>query len=129
MVILINVDQYLFKISKKISKRYDVIIFVYDLTNNFDHLTIYTSCIWSCDQTLVPQRVLSLHQFYKHFTKKTKSVDGCSWFKFNNLGLALGKTFRFYTSMEIGLKLKVKTFWGLIPTFAEVTTPILNKAN
>ena len=27
----------------------------------------------------------------------------------------------FYTSVTKGLKLKVRKFWGLIPTFAEVT--------
>ena len=45
----------------------------------------------------------------------------CSWFKFNNLGLALGANLKFYTSLSKGLKLKVRKFWGLIPTFVEVT--------
>ena len=44
-----------------------------------------------------------------------------SWFKFNNLGLALGMVLKFDTSVEKGLKLKVRRFWGLIPTFVEVT--------
>ena len=47
--------------------------------------------------------------------------DGCAWFKFHNLGLTVGMTLAFYTSVEKGLKLKVKKFWGLIPTFVEVT--------
>ena len=42
-----------------------------------------------------------------------------SWFKFKNLGLALGMTF--YTSVAKGLKLKVRKLWGLIPTFVEFT--------
>ena len=46
---------------------------------------------------------------------------GCSWFKFNNLGLALGMTLKFYSSMAKWLKLKVTKVWGLIPTFIEVT--------
>ena len=46
---------------------------------------------------------------------------GWSWFKFNNLGLALGTNLKFYTSVAKGLKLKVRKFWGLIPTFLEVT--------
>ena len=57
--------------------------------------------------------------------------------KFNNLGLALGIGLKFYTSVGKRLKLKVKRFWGLIPTFVEVTgekleegdllSPILNR--
>ena len=39
----------------------------------------------------------------------------------NNLGLVLGIALKFYTIMAKGLKLKVKMFWGLSPTFAEVT--------
>ena len=41
--------------------------------------------------------------------------------KFNNLRLALGIASKFYTSLTKGLKLKVREFWGLIPTFVEVT--------
>ena len=40
---------------------------------------------------------------------------------FNNLGLALGTKLKSYTSVAKGLKLKVRKFWGLIPTFVEVT--------
>ena len=54
-------------------------------------------------------------------TRKTYFFEGCSWFKFNNLGLALGMALKFYTSVAKGLKLKVRKFWGLIPTFVEVT--------
>ena len=36
----------------------------------------------------------------------------------DNLGLALGMTLKFYTSVA---KLKVRNFQGLIPTFVEVT--------
>ena len=35
-----------------------------------------------------------------------------SWFKFNNLGLALGANFNFYTSVAEELKLKVRKIWG-----------------
>ena len=48
-------------------------------------------------------------------------IEGKSWFKFNNLGLALGTNLKFYTSVAKGLKLKVRKCWGLILTFAEVT--------
>ena len=40
---------------------------------------------------------------------------------YNNLGLALGMAWIFYTSVAKGLKLKVKKFWGLIPAFVKVT--------
>ena len=43
-----------------------------------------------------------------------------SWFKFNNLGLILGANLKFCTSVEKVLKLKVRKFWWLIPTFVEV---------
>ena len=50
-------------------------------------------------------------------TRKTAFFEEWSWFIFNNLGLALGTN----TSLSKELKLKVKKFWGLIPTFIEVT--------
>ena len=39
---------------------------------------------------------------------------------FNNLGLAVGPNFKFYTSVTKGSKLKVRTFCGLNATFVEV---------
>ena len=54
-------------------------------------------------------------------TRKTTFYEGWSWFKFNNLGLALGTNLKFYTSLSKRLKLKVRKFWGLIPTFVEIT--------
>ena len=59
--------------------------------------------------------------FFLDLTKKNTFFEGWSWFKFNNLGLAVGTNFIFYTSVAKGLKLKVGKFWGLIPTFVEVT--------
>ena len=54
-------------------------------------------------------------------TRKTTFFEGLSLFKFNNLRLALGTNLKFYGSVAKGLKLKVRKFWGLIPTFAKVT--------
>ena len=54
-------------------------------------------------------------------TRRTTFFDGWSWFKFNNLRLALGMALTFYISVVKELKLKVRQFWGLIPTFPEVT--------
>ena len=48
-------------------------------------------------------------------------MRGRSWFNFNNLGLVLDTNLTFYSSVEKGLKLKVEKYWGLIPTFVEVT--------
>ena len=43
------------------------------------------------------------------------------WFKFNNLGLALGKNLKIYISLSKGLTLKVRKFWGLTLAFVGVT--------
>ena len=53
--------------------------------------------------------------------RKTAFFEGWCWFNFNNLGLTLGTNLKFYTSVAKELKLKFKKFWGLIPTFVEVT--------
>ena len=37
------------------------------------------------------------------------------------MGLTLGMTLKYYTSVGKGLKLKVRKFWALIPTSVEVT--------
>ena len=55
------------------------------------------------------------------FDQKNCFFDRWSRFKFNNLRLALGKILKFYASVAKRLKLKVRKFLGLIPTFVEVT--------
>ena len=52
---------------------------------------------------------------------KNTFFDEWSWFRFNNLGLALALALKFYTSVTKVLKLKARKFCGLIPTFVEVT--------
>ena len=52
--------------------------------------------------------------------RKTKCFEGCSWFKYNNLGLALGMALKIYTSVAKELTPKVRKFLGLIPTFVEI---------
>ena len=37
------------------------------------------------------------------------------------MGLALGTNLIFYISVAKGLKVKVRKFWGIIPTFVEIT--------
>ena len=58
-------------------------------------------------------------------TRKIAYSEGWSWFKLNNLGLALGTNLKFYTSLSKLSKQKVRTFLGLIPTFVEflLSTP------
>ena len=80
----------------------------------------------SCDQSLVTLTFLweklSRPQFFKNLTRRTTYFEGRSWFKLNNgQGLALGTSLKFYTSVGIKLKIKVRKFWRLIPTFVEVT--------
>ena len=81
--------------------------------------------MWSCDQSLVTVAFLleklSKPQFYKDLTRKMAFFVGWSWFKFNNLGLALGTNLKFCNSVAKVLKLKVRKFWRPNPTFAEVT--------
>ena len=55
------------------------------------------------------------------FDQKNHLFEGWYWFKFNNLGLALSMTLKFYTSVSKGLKLKVRKFWKLSATFIDVT--------
>ena len=78
-----------------------------------------------CDQSLVTaaflRKKLSQPQFYKDLSRKTVFFEGWSWFKFNNLGLALATYLKFYTSKAKALKLKVRKFWWLIRMFVEVT--------
>ena len=59
--------------------------------------------------------------FYKDLTIKTNFFEGWSRFKFNNLGLVIGMTLKFYTNVAKGLKIKVRKLLGLFPTFEEVT--------
>ena len=55
--------------------------------------------------------------FYKDLTRNAAFF----MVKFNNLGLALGTNLKVYTTLTKRLKLEVKKFWGLNPTFVAVT--------
>ena len=54
-------------------------------------------------------------------TRKTDSFEEWSWSRLNNLGLGLGMALKIYSSVENGLKLKVRKFRGLFHMFGEVT--------
>ena len=62
-------------------------------------------------------------------TRKTAFFERWSWFKSNNLELALGTDLIFYSNVTKGLKLKVSKFCRLIPTFVEVTRKKLAGVN
>ena len=67
------------------------------------------------------REVIIILNFNKDLTRKTAFSEGWSWFEFNNLGLALGMNLKFYINVAKGLKLKVRKFYGSVPTFVEVT--------
>ena len=54
-------------------------------------------------------------------TRNTVFFDGWSLFKLTNFELALGTNLKFYTNLAKVLKVKVRNFFGIVPTFAEVT--------
>ena len=56
-------------------------------------------------------------------SRKINFFEGCSWFKFNNLVLAL----KFYSSVAKWLKLKVRKIWGLIFTLVEVKEKLVRR--
>ena len=115
----------LLKITVFWNKGYDLIISVDDVTNKIlsrDSNYIVDVVMWSkfgnCSISIREVIIISI---YKDLTRKTAFFEGWSWFKFKNLGLALGMNLTFYTSVAKGLKLKVRRFWGLVRTFVEVT--------
>ena len=72
--------------------------------------------MWSRDQILVGYSSMSMgeviiSQIIYGFVQKA-DFEGCSWFKVNNLGLALGMALKFYISVAKRWKLKVKKYGG-----------------
>ena len=59
--------------------------------------------------------------FIRTWPEKPFFFERRSWFKFNNLGLAVVMTLKYYASVAKGFQLKLKKFWGLIATFVEIT--------
>ena len=55
------------------------------------------------------------------FIRKINLFEGCSWFKFNNLGLAPGIALKYYTMWKKSKNVNSEMFWGSIPVFVEVT--------
>ena len=79
----------------------------------------------SCDYSLVDlaftEGKFSQPKFYKDLTRKNNFLEEWSWFKFNNLGLAIVTILKFYTIVSKGLKLKDRKFLGLLLVFAKDT--------
>ena len=65
----------------------------------------------------------TLYKFGNSIRIRPKKIffEACSWFKFNNLGLAPGMTLKFCTIVAEGITLEFRKFLGLIFTFVEVT--------
>ena len=82
----------------------------------FFHVTQIIMQNWSCDQSLVAlvflRKKLSKPQFYKDLTRKKTFFKAWSWFKFNNLRLAMGMTLKFYTSMAKRVETKSQKVLG-----------------
>ena len=100
------------------NKDYYVIISVHDVTNktlSHDSHYIVDVLMWpKFGNSSISMREVITTSILQGF------FEGWSWFKFNNLGVALGTTLNFYTSVAKGLKLKVRKLWCLILTFVEV---------
>ena len=103
------------------SKGYDAIISAMASLTKFYPVIQIMLQMWPCNQSWVMLAFLlekfSKTQFYNNLTRKTNFFPGCSWFRFNNLRLALAMALHFYTSVTKNLVLKVKKFWELISTF------------
>ena len=54
-------------------------------------------------------------------TRKSNFFEGYSWLKLDYLGPALAMALKLFICATNEIKIKVKTFWRLIPTFVEVT--------
>ena len=107
------------------SKGYDVIIPVNDITNKIlSRNSNYNVDVFmwpKSGNSSISMREVITTSILEGFDQKNPFFEGWSWFKFNNLGLARGTDLKFYTSVAKELKLKGSKFWGLFPTFVEVT--------
>ena len=107
------------------NKGYDVIISLYDFNSKIlSRDSDYIVCIvmWpKLSNSRISKNEVIVNSILFGFDQKNHLFARCSWFKFNNLGLALPMALIFYTGLAKELKLRVRRFWGLIPTFVEVT--------
>ena len=101
----------LLKIKVFWSKGYGVIISVRDVTSE----------TLSADSNYIVDVVMLLKFGSSRISsRETIFFESYCWFKFNNLGLPLGMALKLYTRVAKGLKLKVRKFGKLNPTFVKV---------
>ena len=93
----------LLKINVFWNKGYYVIYFVYNVTNKIlshDSNYIMDVVIWlKFGNSSICIREVIMSSILQGFDQKTTLFEGWSLFKFNNLGLALGRNLKFYTSL------------------------------
>ena len=99
------------------NKGYNVIIVDSDITTKTlwrDSNYIAEVIMWpKFGNSSISMREVTITSILWGFDQNKRFFEGWCWFKFNNLRLALGMTFKFYASMVKGLKLKVKRFGGV----------------
>ena len=84
--------------------------------SKFYHVIQIILKMCSCDQSLETvaflRQNLSQPQFYKDFTRKIAFFEGWSWFKFINLGLALGINLKLLRQCGKSIKSKSQKVFG-----------------
>ena len=94
----------------------DVIVSVHDVNNKIlSHDSNYTVDVvmWpKFGNSSISMKHIIISSILWGFHHKNQSMERCSWSKFNNLELAIGMAVKFYTSVEKGLKVKVKKKLG-----------------
>ena len=115
----------LLKITLFWNKGHDVITPVDDvIRNKLSRDSIYTvdEFMWpKFGNSSISVKEVITTSILSGFDQKNRIFERWSWLKFNNLKLALSTNLKFWPSVAKGLKLKVRKFLGLIPTFVEVT--------
>ena len=95
-------------------KGYDVIVSVHIVTSKVylcDSNCIGDVVMWpKFGNSSISMKEVIITPILYGFDQKKQFFEGCSWFKFNTLGLALSMTLKFYKIAAKGLKLKVKKF-------------------
>ena len=81
---------------------------VYDVPNK-----VLSGSCGHLTKTLATLALMWGKLFFKEFDQKTHSLGERSWFKFNNLRLALDMAFKFNSSVAKGLKINIKKLLGV----------------
>ena len=104
----------LLKITVFWNKDYDVITSVHIVTKKIlsrDSSYIVDEIIWpKIGNSSISMREVIITWILEEFDQKNRFFKGWSWFKFNNLVVALDKNLKFYTSVAKGWKLKIRKF-------------------